>query len=338
MTLSPYFTSIRQNILTALEKAEKTISVAVCWFTNEELFNLLCSKLDKGIQVELIILDDYINSNPFGCNFQNFITKNGSLYLSGVDNPMHNKYCIIDNKTLINGSYNWTYFAETKNEENIIVFEECNELINSFRNDFERLKSVTKKVTIYKQNSLLNFERTQNENKSRNAFGAFNVLSNDLFLKAIATNNKIYYEAAKSIVPDNIQFQKKGVELNWDKPIFLKATLSEAVKDDKISLIFPIGTSIPADTTASYTTTVDNQISMSVNLLRGESEQASKNIKLRSYSINGIPPLKAGEASVKTDYQISLDGKLHITKYIHDTGLIDKKTFDLKPLNILANE
>ena len=134
------------------------------------------------------------------------------------------------------------------------------------------------------------------------------------------------------------EFQKKGVELKWDKPIILKATLSEAVKDDKISLIFPIGTSIPADTTSNYTTTVDNQKSMSVNLLRGESEQASKNIKLKNYSIDGIPPLKAGEVSVKTEYQISLDGKLHITKYIHDTGLVDKKTFDLKPFNIMANE
>lgn len=338
MTLTPYFTSIRQNILKALEKAEKSISVAVCWFTNEELFNLLCSKLDKGLHVELIILDDYINSNPFGCNFQNFIAKRGRLFLSSVDNPMHNKYCIIDDKTLINGSYNWTYFAETKNEENIIVFEDCEELIKSFHDDFERLKSLTNEVSIYKQKSLLDFERTQNENKSRNAFGAFNILSNDLFLKAIATNNKIYYEAAKSIVPDNIQFQKKGVELEWDKPIFLKSTLSESVKNDKICLIFPIGTSIPADTTASYTTTVDNQESMSVNLLRGESEQASKNIKLRNYSIGGIPPLKAGEVSIKTEYRISLDGKLHITKYIHDTGLIDKKTFDLKPYNILANE
>lgn len=191
---------------------------------------------------------------------------------------------------------------------------------------------------MYKQKSLLDFERTQNENKSRNAFGAFNILSNDLFLKAIATNNKIYYEAAKSIVPDNIQFQKKGVELKWDKPIILKAALSEAVKDDKINLIFSAGTSIPAETIASYTTTVDNQKSMSVNLLRGESEQASKNIKLKNYSIDGIPPLKAGEASISTEYQISLDGKLHITKYIHDTGLVDKKTFDLNPFNILANE
>lgn len=324
--------------MTALEKAENTISVAVCWFTNEELFNLLCSKLDKGVHVELIILDDYINSNPFGCNFESFIQKGGELYLSSVNNPMHNKYCIIDRKTLINGSYNWTYFAETKNEENIIIFEECPDLIVSFQSDFDRLLTLTKKIKTYKEKSLLDFERAQNENKSRNAFGAFNILSNDLFLKAVATNNKIYYEAAKSIVPENIQFQKKGVELEWDKPILLKTSLSEAVKDNEISLIFSLGTTIPAEETLRYTTTVDNQTSMSVDLLRGESEQANKNIKLKNYSIMGIPAMKAGEVSIKTEYKITLDGILHITKHIHDTGLIDKKTFDLKPFKILANE
>ena len=75
--LNTYFSSIRNKILAALEKAEKTISVAVCWFTDDELFNAICYKLSKGLQVELIILDDDINSRPFGCDFQRFIEKEG---------------------------------------------------------------------------------------------------------------------------------------------------------------------------------------------------------------------------------------------------------------------
>lgn len=338
MTLTPYFTEIRLNILKVLEKATKSISVAVCWFTNEELFNLLCKKLDEGLKIELIILDDYINSNPYGCNFQNFIDKGGQLHLSDVKNPMHNKYCIVDNETLINGSYNWTYFAETKNQENIIIFENCKELIHSFETDFNRLKSLSKEVTIYIEKSLLDYENRNKENKSRNVFGAFNFLSNDLFLKAIDTNNKLIYETAKSIVPDNIVFQNKAVELKWEKAFILNETVSEQVKNDKICVIFPLGTSIPAVSTASYTTTSDNQKSMSVNIIRGENELASKNIKLRNYNVNGIPPLKAGEASLRTEYQILLNGDLQIIKYIHNTGLIDKRTFNLNQDNIFKKE
>ena len=338
MTLTPHFKEIRLNILKALEKANKSISVAVCWFTNEELFNLLCSKLTQGVKVELIILDDYINSNPFGCNFQDFISKGGNLYLSAVSNPMHNKYCIIDNEILINGSYNWTYFAETKNEENIIIFENCKELIQSFKIDFNRLKTINKKIDLYIPKPLLDYEKRNKENKSRNVFGSFNFLSNDLFLKAIETDNKLFYDAAKSIVPDNIIFQKKGVELQWENSIIFKSTLSESVKNDRICVIFPKGTSVPASSTANYTTVVDNQKSMDVNLLIGESDRASKNIQLRNYKLDGIPPLKAGEASIKAEYQISLDGNLQIIKHIHDTGLIDVRNFNLASSNIFIQE
>ena len=40
---------------------------------------------------------------------------------------MHNKYCIIDNDTVITGSYNWTTAAETKNDENITIHCICSD-------------------------------------------------------------------------------------------------------------------------------------------------------------------------------------------------------------------
>jgi hypothetical protein len=101
MKSSPHFKQIRFQIINTLKRVRKSISVAVCWFTNDDLFSLLCSKLDEGVSVELIILDDYINANPLGCNFQIFINKGGHLYLGSVENPMYNKYCIVDSEILI---------------------------------------------------------------------------------------------------------------------------------------------------------------------------------------------------------------------------------------------
>lgn len=51
---------------------------------------------------------------------------------------MHHKFCIIDDEILINGSYNWTYYAETINEENILIIKEKT-IISSFVAEFERL-------------------------------------------------------------------------------------------------------------------------------------------------------------------------------------------------------
>ena len=39
---------------------------------------------------------------------------------------MHNKFCIFDGSILITGSYNWTYSAESRNAENIIITDEEN--------------------------------------------------------------------------------------------------------------------------------------------------------------------------------------------------------------------
>lgn len=338
MTTQPYFSSIRNHILTALEKADKSIQAAVCWFTNDELFNLLCRKLQAGVKVEVIILNDYINSNPYGCDFTKLIQLGGGLYLSDVENPMHNKYCIIDNSTLINGSYNWTYYAETKNEENIIVFEQHPELIKAFSSDFDRLKSITAKSDVFKRKSLLEFENASNEDKRLNVFSSFNMLSNDLFLKAVSTNNKVYYEAAKKITPDNISFQKKAVQLTWDKPVILKSTLGEEIKDNKLSIIFEKGREIPCENVLTFHTVKDKQVEASMTVWAGEDEAATKNSKIGTYKLVGIPELDAGVGTIKTEYKISIAGILYITNYIHDTGLLDRRTFDLKRNGLLVNE
>ena len=104
-----HFENIRQNILDELDKATEKIMVAVYWFTNQTLFQKLMTKVTDGLQVELIIHNDYINNREAGLSFQSFIDLGGEFYFSDTFNPMHNKFCVIDNKVLINGSYNWTY-------------------------------------------------------------------------------------------------------------------------------------------------------------------------------------------------------------------------------------
>jgi phosphatidylserine/phosphatidylglycerophosphate/cardiolipin synthase-like enzyme len=51
---------------------------------------------------------------------------------------MHNKFAIIDNRVLLNGSYNWTFAANNKNEENLMVIDDP-EIIEIFQNQFVNL-------------------------------------------------------------------------------------------------------------------------------------------------------------------------------------------------------
>jgi hypothetical protein len=63
MQTQAYFKDIQFQIIKELEKAKSTIIIAVAWFTDTELFRVLCSKANERKKVELIILDDEINNN-----------------------------------------------------------------------------------------------------------------------------------------------------------------------------------------------------------------------------------------------------------------------------------
>jgi len=51
---------------------------------------------------------------------------------------MHNKFAIIDNRILLTGSYNWTFSAHHRNDENLMVIDDP-EIIEIFQNQFVKL-------------------------------------------------------------------------------------------------------------------------------------------------------------------------------------------------------
>jgi vWA found in TerF C terminus/PLD-like domain len=138
-----HFTNILSVLSKELESAKNHIKVAVAWFTNDHQFSWLCSKLKEGIIVEVIIIDDYINNWQFGLPWQKFIDLGGKLYFSPAETDVLNqKICIIDDKMVMVGSYNWTYYAEIRNQENFLHIEHDATVISAFVSEFERLKSI----------------------------------------------------------------------------------------------------------------------------------------------------------------------------------------------------
>jgi hypothetical protein len=138
--MTAIFRHISKHISERLISANKSIHVAVAWFTNESLFDILLDKVREGVNVELIINNDHINNHQNGLDFNEFIRIGGKLYFADTSRLMHHKFLIIDNLSLISGSYNWTYNAEYRNTENIILFE-SKEVVERFEEEFYFLKS-----------------------------------------------------------------------------------------------------------------------------------------------------------------------------------------------------
>lgn len=137
-----HFKNIRAEIIKSLQSAAKTVDIAMAWFTSTELFQELLTCLRRNVNVRLILLDSPINFMEYAPDFNEFIEAGGKLYIAKSDiGFMHHKFCVIDNASVISGSYNWTYFAENRNVENVIISDHQS-IVYSYIAEFDRLLAV----------------------------------------------------------------------------------------------------------------------------------------------------------------------------------------------------
>lgn len=131
------FDNIEGFISSQINQAERCISIAVAWFTNNALYEMLTKACKKKVGVNVLLLNDILNRNEFGLDF-GVLSKLGAEVRFAKFNKgtMHNKFCIIDDM-VITGSYNWTYHANNNSENILMTDEDC--VVNSYREEFDRL-------------------------------------------------------------------------------------------------------------------------------------------------------------------------------------------------------
>ncbi|MES2111880.1 MAG: phospholipase D-like domain-containing protein [Bacteroidota bacterium] len=122
-----------------LFKAEFEILIVTAWFTDDDLFDILLSKLAEGVHVEVIVADNQENERlDFG-----LLTSKGAAVFkiknSGYGG-MNQKFCVIDKRIALHGSYNWTHNAKKNNQESIISTNH-QETITSLIGNFNELKN-----------------------------------------------------------------------------------------------------------------------------------------------------------------------------------------------------
>lgn len=134
------FDNIQERIKQEINKAKLTIWIAVAWFTDKDIANLLYLKSKGGLNIQIILNDDEINSKlkeKLNEHFEVHWVSNRETF----DKLMHNKFCIIDFKTVIHGSYNWTNKAKYNHETISVIHNRLN--AENFAEQFLKMKKVT---------------------------------------------------------------------------------------------------------------------------------------------------------------------------------------------------
>ncbi len=125
------------RIIQLIESATKTIDIAMFTFTHPQIGNALLDAQQRGVQVRVVF--DYL-SHKGASRYLYKKLKDAHVAVGhhrGMQ-LMHHKFAIIDQKTLIMGSANWTQSAFSKNQDNVLIFSNLNQKEKKFMHSLWR--------------------------------------------------------------------------------------------------------------------------------------------------------------------------------------------------------
>lgn len=144
MKVSVEFDSISSAIIAHIKSSKEFIRICVPWLTDDEILEALIEKAKSKIFIEILITKNEFTSAKTA-HFNKLITHGAKIYMlekhqsGGI---LHHKFCLIDYKILISGSYNWSNQAK-KNDEHILINKAKSNsdflVLNDFDNHFTDL-------------------------------------------------------------------------------------------------------------------------------------------------------------------------------------------------------
>jgi len=123
--------------LEGMDQARKSICAAVYKFRDPEILDGLRRAADRGVDIRLVL--DAEDARK-GSSLAEEAARSG-IRMRTWDpgsGKLHAKFAVIDGRTVLTGSSNWTLSARRSNVEILIRIEEA-EAVGSFGDHFERL-------------------------------------------------------------------------------------------------------------------------------------------------------------------------------------------------------
>lgn len=134
--IKSYFEDIEKHLIDKLYQATESIFVCVAWISWHKFTPIFNELAKKGIKIEVMYNDDNINKRKF-------LEPTKTVQLFPIKarwgKYMHNKFCIIDNHTLITGSFNWSKQASL-HHENLIIIKNDLDLVINYLKEFYNLQ------------------------------------------------------------------------------------------------------------------------------------------------------------------------------------------------------
>ncbi len=125
-----------EAIVAELQCAQRSVLVQAYSFTSAPIAKALVEARDRGVEI-VVILDKSQRTERYSS--ADFVLHAGiRTYIDDKHAIAHNKIMLIDGRTIITGSFNFTKAAETSNAENLLVIRDKQTLYAAYEDNFRR--------------------------------------------------------------------------------------------------------------------------------------------------------------------------------------------------------
>jgi phosphatidylserine/phosphatidylglycerophosphate/cardiolipin synthase-like enzyme len=127
---------VAKHVLERLAAAKKSIHFMTFSYTEDKISDAMIAKVKAGLAVRGVFESQ--NAGGSGADFNRLkqggvdVLQDGNCYI------LHHKVIVIDERTVITGSYNFTGSAEKDNDENLVIVDDPN-LARAYLEEFERV-------------------------------------------------------------------------------------------------------------------------------------------------------------------------------------------------------
>lgn len=126
----------RRKLLDLCVSARTSLDISVFTLSDDRLSRAIVDTHKRGVKVRLITDND--KSLDEGSDVEYLAAEGIEVRMDNTPNHMHHKFAVIDQRILVNGSFNWTRSATEYNQENILVTDEPG-LVVAYLHEFESL-------------------------------------------------------------------------------------------------------------------------------------------------------------------------------------------------------
>jgi mitochondrial cardiolipin hydrolase len=132
--------SVAEEIERLVETAQTSLDAALYRLNNPYLARVLAQAAERGVRLRLVL--DRGKYEETTATREILTEARLAFRLSygrlGRGSKMHHKFAILDDATVLTGSYNWTIESEKENFDNLVVLREPAQ-VELYRSEFENL-------------------------------------------------------------------------------------------------------------------------------------------------------------------------------------------------------